>query len=257
MNTVEDTSSSSTFGKTLVVATKLPGVRINRAAYLRRSLARYCTDEQIRRAIAETPAAAKIPTDVLTAIANASIKHETAKVTAISAAAGLPGGLAMIGTIPADTAQYFAHMLRIAQKLAYLYSWPDLFARDGDDPDDETQNVLTLFVGVMFGVQAANKGLALVADKIAEQIVRQLPKQALTHGLVYPIVKKVATQLGVQMSKDVFAKGVAKVVPVVGSVLSGGLAFATFLPMAKRLRGHLASLETTKPGNSSPQTTNH
>ncbi|MFJ4073646.1 hypothetical protein [Curtobacterium sp. NPDC089991] len=244
----EDTSSSSAFGKTLVVATKLPGVRVDRAAFLRRSLARYCTDEQIRLAIAETPAAAGIPTAVLSKIADASITNETTKVTALSAAAGIPGGFALFATIPVDSAQYLAHMLRIAQKLAYLYSWPDLFAKDGDEPDDGTQNVLTLFVGVMFGVQAANKGISMVAEKLAAQMVKQLPKQALTHGVVFPIVKKVAQQLGVQMTKGMFAKGVAKVVPVVGGVLSGGLTLATFLPMAKRLKKHLASLEVTTAG---------
>ncbi len=248
MDTTEDTSSSSAFGKTLVVATKLPGVRVDRAAFLRRSLARYCTDEQIRLAIAQTPAAAGIPMAVLSKIADASITNETSKVTALSTAAGIPGGFALFATVPLDSAQYLAHMLRIAQKLAYLYSWPDLFAKDGDAPDDGTQNVLTLFVGVMFGVQAANKGISMVAEKLAAQMLKQLPKQALTHGVVFPIVKKVAQQLGVQMTKGMFAKGVAKAVPVVGGVLSGGLMLATFLPMAKRLKKHLASLEVTTLG---------
>lgn len=248
MDTTEDTSSSSAFGKTLVVATKLPGMRVDRAAFLRRSLARYCTDEQIRLAIAETPAAAGISAAVLSKIADASITNETTKVTVLSTAAGIPGGFAMLATVPVDSAQYLAHMLRIAQKLAYLYSWPDLFAKDGDEPDDGTQNVLTLFVGVMFGVQAANKGISMVAEKLAAQMVKQLPKQALTHGVVYPFVKKVAQQLGVHMTTGIFAKGVAKVVPVVGGVLSGGLTLATFLPMAKRLKKHLASLEVTTAG---------
>lgn len=246
MESAEDTSSSSAFGKTLVVATKLPGVRIERAAFLRRSLSRYCTDEQVRVAITETPAAAGISAEVLAMLADAAIMNETAKVTALSTAAGIPGGFALIGTVPADTAQYFAHMLRITQKLAYLYSWPDLFDQDGGEPDDGTQNVLTLFVGVMFGVQAANKGISMVAEKLAAQIVKQLPKQALTHGVVYPLVQTVAKHLGVQMTKGIFAKGVAKAIPVVGGVFSGGLTLATFLPMAKRLRKHLAALEIAK-----------
>ena len=188
--------------------------------------------------------------DVLGKIADASIRHETSKVTALSAAAGLPGGFALIGTIPADAAQYLAHMLRIAQKLAYLYSWPELFVADGDEPDDATQNVLTLFVGVMFGVQAANKGVGMVAAKLAEQAVSKLPQKALTKGVVYPIVKRVAGQLGTRMTKGIFAKGVAKAIPVAGAVLSGGLTLATFLPMAKRLKKHLASLEITEPHSS-------
>jgi hypothetical protein len=261
MKITDDASSSSAFGKTLVVATKLPGVRIDRVMFLRRSLSPYCTDDQIDTAIVETPAAAGIPVEVLAKLANAAIANETSKVTALSTAAGIPGGFALIGTIPVDSAQYLAHMLRIAQKLAYLYSWPELFDNDGDEPDDGTQNVLTLFVGVMFGVQAANKGISMVAEKLAAQMVKQLPKQALTHGVIYPIVKTVARHLGVQMSKSIFANGVAKVIPVVGGVFSGGLTLATFLPMAKRLRKHLATLDTAKPtapstpGNSMSETT--
>lgn len=247
MEATETVSSNARFGKTLVLASELPGVRIDRAAFLRRSLARHCTDDQIRIAVAETPAAAGISADALRSIAEASIANETSRVTALSAAAGIPGGFALVGTIPIDSAQYLAHMLRIAQKLAYLYSWPDLFAHDGDEPDDGTQNILTLFVGVMFGVQAANKGIGLVAEKLAAQAIKQLPKQALTHGVIYPIVKMVAKQLGLQMTKSTFAKGVAKAIPVVGGVFSGGLTLATFLPMAKRLRKHLATLETAEP----------
>ena len=238
---------SSGFGQTLIVAAKMPGVRIDRAVFLRRSLSRYCSKEQIRIAVTETPAAAGIPGDVLARLADAAITAETSKVTALSAVAGLPGGLALAATIPVDSAQYLAHMLRVSQKLAYLYSWPDLFDQDGDAPDDATQNILTLFVGVMFGVQAANKGIGLVAEKIAEQMIRQLPQKALTHGVVYPIVKAVAKRLGVEMTKTIFAKGAAKAVPLVGGVLSGGLTLGTFLPMAKRLKGHLSTLATAGP----------
>ena len=46
-----------------------------------------------------------------------SINYELNKVTAISAAAGIPGGFTMVGTIPADITQYMGHLLRIAQKL--------------------------------------------------------------------------------------------------------------------------------------------
>lgn len=237
------------FTQVLDVAAKVPGVRINRAAYLRAALKRHCSEEQIQRAVAESPAAAGIPFEVITAVANDSIKYETTKVTALSAAAGIPGGFAMIGTVPADIVQYFGHVLRMAQKLAYIYSWPDLFSDKGDELDDATEGILTLFVGVMFGVQLAQAGVAKVSTMIAGQVLKKLPQQALTKGAIYPVVKKVAAYLGIRMTKQLFAGGVAKIVPVVGAVLSGGLTLGTFLPMSKRLQRHLASLELTKPGH--------
>lgn len=237
----------SRFSAVLVGAARLPGARINRAAYLRKALARYCSEDEIRRAVEETPAAAGIPLDVLDRAANDSINYETTKASTLSAAAGIPGLLFLPATVPADAAQYFAHMLRIAQKLAYLYSWPDLFSDDNDDVDDATKGVFTLFFGVMMGVQSANAGVGKVAAMMSQQVAKKLPQKALTQGVVYPIVKKVAGYLGVQMTKQSFAKTVSKAIPIVGAVISGGLTLATYLPMAKKLKKHLSSLDLTKP----------
>lgn len=243
-------NTGSNFIQVLDAAAKLPGVRIDRDSYLRSALKRHCTETQIEQAIARTPAAAGIPLKVISEIASTSIAYETSKVTGLSTLSGIPGGFAMLGTVPADLVQYMGHMLRIAQKLAYIYSWPDLFADDdGDDVDEATQSMLILFVGVMFGVQIAQGGVARVAGMIAGNVAKKLPQQALTKGVIYPIVKKVASYLGVSMTKKVFASGVAKAIPIVGAVLSGGLTLSTFLPMCKRLQKHLASLELTKPGH--------
>lgn len=221
------TSPEDVFGKTLMVAAGLPGVRVDRTAYLRSALRASCSDEEIDRAVTLNPPAAGISIDVLDRAAKSSIGFETTKATAISTAAGIPGGFAMLGTIPADTAQYFAHMIRISQKLAYLYGWPDLFDNNAEELDDATKNVLILFLGVMLGANAATGAVSKLSAMMATQVAKKLPAQALTKGLIYPIVKKVATQLGVKMTKSLFANGVAKAIPVVGGVVSGGLTLAT------------------------------
>lgn len=247
--TQEIENPGSNFTQVLEAAAKLPGVRINRDAYLRQALRRYCTEEQIERAVDTSPAAAGIPLKVITEAANISIAYETSKATGFSTLSGIPGGLAMMGTVPADLAQYMGHILRIVQKLAYIYSWPDLFADDGEEVDEATESMLILFVGVMFGVQIAQGGVTRVASMIAANVAKKLPQKALTKGVIYPIVKKVASYLGVSMTKKLFASGVAKAIPVVGAVFSGGLTLGTFLPMSKRLQKHLSSLDLTKPGH--------
>lgn len=239
-------NAESRFSALLGGAARLPGVRIDRQAYLRTALRRHCSEDDVRRAIEESPAEAGIPLDVLERVANEAIRYETAKVSAISAATGLPGALAMPATVPADLAQYVGHMLRIAQKLAYLYSWPDLFSGE-DDVDDATRSVLTLFFGVMFGTQSANAAVGKVAEAISKEVAKKLPQKALTKGVVYPVVKKIAAHLGVKMTKQTFAKSVSKAVPVVGAVVSGGFTLATFLPMAKRLKKHLSGLQLAEP----------
>jgi len=232
----------------LDTAAKLPGVRINRETYLRSALKRHCSEMQIEAAISGSPATAGIPREIIAEVANSAIKYETSKVTGLSALSGIPGGIAMLGTVPADFAQYVGHMLRVVQKLAYIYSWPDLFGDDAENLDDATESMLILFIGVMFGTQFAQGGVVKVANMIAGNVAKKLPQQALTKGIIYPIVKKVAGHLGMSMTKKIFATGIAKAIPVVGAVLSGGLTLGTFLPMSKRLQTHLASLELTKPG---------
>ncbi|MGB3697709.1 MAG: hypothetical protein WBA05_09775 [Gordonia sp. (in: high G+C Gram-positive bacteria)] len=240
-------AQTTTFEQTLSAAAQLPGVRITRDDFLRTELNRFCLADQVDLAIRTTPAEAGIPINLLDQIAASVIKYETSKVTAISAAAGLPGGFAAFAAVPADVAQYFGHVLRVVQKLAYLYSWPDLFDPDGAGMDTATESMLTLFVGIMFGVNAAQAGVAKVSVLIAAEVTKKLPQKALTKGTIYPIVKKVAAAMSVKMTKQIFARGVSKAVPIVGAVVSGGLTLATFLPMSKRLQQHLRTLPLTHP----------
>lgn len=81
----------------------------------------------MQQSIAEGTLHADIPIATLDSLANAVINAETIKVTAISAAAGIPGGVAMAATIPADLAQFYGFVIRTAQELAYLYGWDEIF----------------------------------------------------------------------------------------------------------------------------------
>ncbi|HNN49101.1 MAG TPA: hypothetical protein PKM12_08990, partial [Marmoricola sp.] len=117
--------------------------------------------------------------------------------------------------------------------------------------------VLTLFIGVMVGVQSAQTGITKVSSMIAGQITKKLPQKALTKGFLYPTVKKVATLLGARMTKQIFANSIAKTVPVIGALTSGGLTYVTFRPMAKRLENHLSSLELTRQPVIEPDGTTH
>ena len=109
------------FETILLETTKLPIVKIDRESFLRKELQNRYTKEIVEKAIQYNLAYAGICVEDINKIAKSCIAAETMKVTTISATAGLPGGLAIIGTIPADLAQYFGHILRILQKLIYLY----------------------------------------------------------------------------------------------------------------------------------------
>ena len=236
-------SESTKFEMVLYSAMGFPGVKIDRESFLRKELSKHYSNEIVSKAISANPAQAGINANELDRIAKACINYETAKVSAISAAAGLPGGFAMAATIPADAAQLFAHLIRILQKLAYLYGWQDMsISKDG--LDDETSNQLTLFIGAMFGVNAANTALTKIASLAAQNVPKQLLRQALTHGMIYPIVKQIAKAIGVKMTTKIFAKSVGKLVPVIGAAASGGITYAIFKPMSIRLKKYLETLPT-------------
>ena len=166
------------------------------------------------------------------------INSHLTKATVASTAAGIPGGLAMAATMPADIAQYYWHVLVVAQKLGYLYGWPDLLDDKGQITEG-TRNVLTLFVGVMFGAQAASKLVGEIAKRVSLQAAKRLPQQALTKTMYYPVVKQVAKWIGVKMTKDTFGKSVGKAIPILGGVLSGAITAFSFKPMAEKLQKHL------------------
>lgn len=234
--------SNIDFELVLKSAVSLPTVRIDRRAFLKSELNKYCPKDQVLDAIENNPAHAGIPVSVINKIADSCINFETNKVSAISFASGLPGGLAMFGTVPADLAQYSGHILRILQKLIYLYGWEELIPEDGK-LDDETNNMLTLFVGVMFGANGAATTITKVSAGAAQQASKKFASKALTKGMIYPIVKKVSQAIGVKMTKEIFAKGVSKVIPIVGGVVSGGITYVTYKPMAYKLKRYLGTLK--------------
>lgn len=224
------------WNKVMSAAINIPGVKVDRESFLRSELQPYCNDAELEKAILDP--VNTISQKRLDALANACIRNQTVKVTAISTVTGIPGGLAMAATIPADLAQYYWHTFVLAQKLAYLYGIPDLRDENGN-LTETSQDMLTLFVGVMMGAGAANNAIKNISKAFAQQVVKRLPQKALTKTVYYPIIKSVAKWIGINLTKQSFAKGLGKAIPVVGGVISGGLTLATFKPSAKRLQKKL------------------
>lgn len=230
-------SEVTIWNKVIGAALSMPGVKVDRDDFLKKELKNYCSPEQLNLAISNRPING-VSKEIIDRIANACINSHTTKVTTISAVAGIPGGFAMAGTIPADMTQYYWHVFVLAQKLAYLYGFPDLRDENGN-LTDTASDMLTLFVGVMMGASAANQAIKGLAKEFAKQVVKRLPQKALTKTMYYPIIKQIAKWIGVKLTKDTFAKGLGKVIPILGGVISGGLTLATFRPSAKRLQHKL------------------
>ena len=220
--------------KVMNAALSMPMVKVDRTAFLTKEFSMYDNADQLRD---------KRPIDLFDAeaierAARGVINSHLTTATVTSTAAGIPGGPAMAATMPADIAQYYWHVLVVAQKLGYLYGWPDLLDDKGQITEG-TRNVLTLFVGVMFGAQAASKLVGEIAKRVSLQAAKRLPQQALTKTMYYPVVKQVAKWIGVKMTKDTFGKSVGKAIPILGGVLSGAITAFSFKPMAEKLQKHL------------------
>lgn len=222
---------------------RLRGVSIDRDRFLKAELhKRGVESEVVAQAIAGTPVGAGVSLSLLDEIASSSIRFETQKSSALSFAAGLPGGFAMVGTIPGDITQFYVHAFRVMQKLAYVYGWQALL-EDAKDVDDETLGKLASLLGVMMGVGAASGAVTAFAANVARPAVqKQVAKVALTKTVWYTPLKQVLRIVGIKLTKQTLASTVAKVVPVVGGVVSGGMTMVMLDSQSKRLMGHLRSL---------------
>ena len=217
----------------LDMAMRLPGVQVDRSEFLRDTLRRFCTKPQLERALSERPDVV-IREDVLAEIAQSVISHHVLRVTTISAAAGLPGGWGAWVALPADLGQYYWHCFVVAQKLAYLYGYPDLRRVDG-----ELARNLTIFVGVMMGVAKANEAINALARKVVETTVQKMANDTLQRAAWFQLVQSIAQSIGVKLSKKKVATIASKLIPVAGAAISGGFSFLTFKQGANRLNRQL------------------
>ena len=212
---------------------QIPGVRVNRPDFLKEQF-KDASPELMESILKDGPVKAGYSRKELYKIASRLVYRKTVMSTGASFLAGMPGGLFMAATIPADMAQFYGVALGLAQEIAYLYGAEDLWSGDVLD-EEKVTNQLILYCGVMMGAGGAAQAVRVMSSRLAQQIVKRLPQQALTKTVYYPIVKSLAKAFGVRMTKGVFAKGVSKAVPIIGGVVSGGITYATLKPMGMRL----------------------
>ena len=150
----------------------------------------------------------------------------------------------MVVTIPTDTLQFIWHAIVLAQKLAYLYGWPELMQKG--DPDEETEYRMLLLMGSMAGIGESNRVLSEIAKQFAHEVGRRLPRQALTKTVYYPIIKEILKWFGIRLTKKSFADGVVKVIPLVSGTIGATMTRFALRRMARNLKNHLRELEYAK-----------
>lgn len=227
------------WNKILNTVLKMPGVKVDRVGFLRHELRPYCNQSRLQMLGSVRPYTV-VSEQVIDKLARQCVRHHVTVVTATSTVVGLPGGLAMAATLPADLTQYFYHVFVLSQKLAYLYGYPD-FCDDDGELNDVAIDLLTIFMGVMMGAPVAEKGLGELSKAVAENAVTRLPRVALTKTALVPIVAQLTKMIGTRFSKDSLTKSVGRFIPVAGGLFSGGLTLYTFRRGANRLRRQLSA----------------
>ncbi|MDR2406361.1 MAG: EcsC family protein [Deltaproteobacteria bacterium] len=211
---------------------KCPGIKINRRDFLDVNFARYCDFDKLNTLYEKGTAAAGINIEYMDKVAASAIKFHTNFSTITSFALGIPGGFALFGTVPADLIQFYFHIMQLAQKLAYVYGFPDLEGAS----DDDFLLIMTMFIGLMSGVEGAAVAIKEVAEMLAKTAVKKLPQLTLTKTFIYQIVRQISRLLGVRMTKKIFASAVSKIIPLVGGLVSALITFLAFKISARKLK---------------------
>ena len=217
-------------------AIQIPGVKVDRNKFLAEIFSSKV--DLLENIINNGPKGVGITREEINNIANRLIMKRTSQSSIASFAAGIPGGLVMAATIPADILQFFGMSLRLAQELSYLYGADDLW-ENGKIDDEKVKNQLILYCGVMFGVSGAVSGVRVLSTQVAKTALKKIPQKALTKTFWYPMIKKICSFVGYTLTKKTLASGVSKAIPVIGGVISGTINFASMMPMARKLNDTL------------------
>ena len=162
-------------------------------------------------------------------MADSEINSTRRKVSAISAGTGLGSNpFLSVGLAIGDMAQYMAFSMNIAQKLAYIYGYPDL----RDDNGKITQKTLGMLIpmlGVMFGAKGSGAALDVIAKELGlmEKILKN------------QIVKRIMQTLHIKLSEKLPQKIGGKLIPFIGVPISWSFTYFSFGPACKKLKNKL------------------
>ena len=233
--TEKTTQSLSLWNKVLETSLRLPFVKVEREEFLTKELTKFCTPMEVMTALDDTPLKVLSKKEI-DKLANQCINYHLTMVCGTSALMGLPGGWWMAGTIPSDLTQFYGHILSLMQKMIYLYGWPSL-TDINNQLDDESRNIMTLFVGAMMGNKLAVEALTKVVGQVSKNAGIKISETIMAQYAI-----KIAQWIGINMTKEGFANGVGKILPLVGAPISATITYYTFRPMARRLKKHLDEL---------------
>ncbi|MDR2149292.1 MAG: hypothetical protein LBO67_00405 [Spirochaetaceae bacterium] len=214
----------------LGAALQIPGAKVERRDFLAKEYGKYCNPRTVERIVREGALQAGVDVRLMDKLAQEAIAFHTGVATSLSFVAGIPGGLTMLATVPADIAQYYYHVIVIAQKLAYLYGFADMGIEENN-----FKSLITMLIGVMAGIEGADKAVVAL---FSAQVRKDVTALVLEKGFS-KMVMRIALALSYRLTGNTVFKSFWKAVPLVGGIVSGAITLGTFHPMCLKLQERL------------------
>ena len=234
----------------IIAALRTPGVKVDREEFFRKVFEEKYGEDTINLAIKKNPLKACISMIEIDEIANEVIKSERNFVTGISATLGTQGGVGVIAAVPADIIQYHVYLIRIAQKLLYLYGFPKIDMEEKSFGFDEaTINLFTICLGIMNEIEGTSDAIKVVSKAQYNGAKKRAMKKILTEGVIEEEAEDAAEWFEERMVKSFIASSVKAMVPIVSSVICGTSTFASFETCAENLRDVLKDTALSNPGH--------
>ncbi len=212
-------------------AMKIPGVKVDRKEFLHKNFSQYLAPEKLFELMENGPLESSIDEKIIQTVTKNVIGDTKLLSSSASFVAGLPGGIALAATIPADTMQFFGMVLKLSQEIGYLYGYEDFW----DKEEVLISGDLILFLGVMFDVEEANTTIKVLSSNLPKEVMEDFSHKDLLDRSYLPLIKKMAGYIDLEVTKNSFTKGVSKAIPVVGGVVSGSLTYSSMTKMGNRL----------------------
>lgn len=213
--------------------TKLPMVKVDREKYLVELF--NPRNEVEKKELLEQGPHKLYDLEVLRNIANKEVSSMTNKTSLLSAGTGLASNPYLAaGLGAADISQYYGSLINMLQKISYIFGQGDFFDVDNNISEENKQKIM-LYLGVMFGIGIGGRAFSAISRVAGKNIGKKLASSPLTKTVWYPVLKKIGPIIGAKITKDSFGRGVSKTIPLLGAAISGGMTYATFKPMGKKL----------------------
>lgn len=233
MTTTQDEKNYNKTMSMLEKVLKLPMVKVNRDEYLVDLFKP--RNEVEKKELLEKGPYKLYDLDVLKKIAYNEVIIMTRKTSALSAGTGVfSNPVAAVGLGAIDIVQYYGNLVNMLQKISFIFGQGDFFAVDNKISEENKDKIL-LYLGVMFGVGVTGGVFSAMSKPLGKNVGKKLVSSALTKTTWYPVLKKITNKVGIDITKNTVGKTATKYIPLLGAAISGGMTYATFKPMGRKL----------------------